>query len=124
MMNTKFQTDNVIKQIEIEENLLKPEIQEYTQRWPLWRTPDEKVWENEQIAKLVDFAKKRPIYMKKFFLDYFKLNGTFSLNITESDSTGGKILLNKHTTVLEDSNVSAFTGEYSQGVYVRDEAIL
>ncbi|HRX15843.1 MAG TPA: CotH kinase family protein [Spirochaetota bacterium] len=94
---------------------------------------NEKRWKGEknldswdrQIKKTYAFFKQRPVYMRRHIMDYFGIDGTYSLDIV-ADITMGHVKINsidikKGTPGVKDG--SYWNGIYFNGIPVDIEAI-
>lgn len=69
-MNHTFKSSRIVNKIEEFRTLFEPEILEHIERWGHPYNYEE--WLNE-IDVMIDFAKKRPCFMKEHIMDYFQL---------------------------------------------------
>lgn len=100
-INTVFQPDNVIRQIDDKQKRLEPEIQRHIKRWDL----SHKYW-LKQMDIMREFARKRPAYMRDFLSDMFDVGDLATVKIEASE--GGKINLNNNI----DIDGQQFEGKY------------
>lgn len=115
-INTTFQTDRVVGEIDVIASILEPEMQEQIDRWHSSGNSFED-WQNN-VNLLRSFAYRRPEIMFQHLVEYFDLKGTYELTVT-SDPVMGYVQVNSieiqsQTPGVEDSGT--FTGTYFQGV--------
>lgn len=115
-LNTIYEGETVLKQIEYYEQLYYPYVEGHIKRW------NESVvnissWEKE-IKSIKEFATKRPDYVRQHILNYFHLSGLADVNVEVSN--GGKVKVNK---VMIESNSSTWKGTYFKNLHVTFQAI-
>jgi len=122
-LNTTFQVNRVLEEIDSLEAILAPEMEEQINRWHSSGNSMED-WQNN-VNLLRSFAAKRPSIVFEDLVEFFNLDGTFTLTLT-SDATEGTLQVNSlkvssSTPGIEDPE--SFQGEYFLGVPVVLEAI-
>ncbi len=124
LLNTSFLAQRMINQVDINKNVIEPEIEEHINRWKT--ISDFSTWEHH-IDRLKTYATERPAYQKQHLLDYFNLDGTYQLTTNLKELNQGFVKVNtieiNNTTVGIDENYQTWSGEYFQGIPVKLQAI-
>ena len=113
-LNSIFEEEQVLARIRHFENKLAPLMQEHIDRWGQPETMKE--W-NDNVAVMREFARQRPKYIRKNFLDYFDLNGTVEIEVN-ADYSKGNLRINSVDTGQSISG-SPENGTW-QGIYFKD----
>ena len=110
-LNTAFDSDLVLGQIEYFYQRLQPEMPRHLQRW---RRPMQR-WKDE-VEKMRVFAAERPEFVWGHLQEYFDLG---ERNKIELESThGGHVMLNEHWRIDQ-----AFAGEYFEDMPIKLQAV-
>jgi hypothetical protein len=122
-LNTTFRVERVLQEIDSLEALLEPEMQEQIDRWHSSGNSMED-WHNN-VNLLRSFAGKRPEVIIQDLIEFFELDGTFTLTIKGKPEMG---TLQVNTIEVASStpgiqNPELFTGIYFIGVPIRVTAI-
>ncbi len=107
VMNTAFEPDRVLNQIDSFSNRLMPELPRHWDRWNL----REKNF-NRHVERMKTFAVERPPIMRQHLDQMFNTGKQILVQLEAKE--GGKIILNNHVTVDE---------EYFSGVYFKNYPI-
>ena len=111
-MNTSLSSAFTLKRLDEFIKLYEPEIPRQQERWNL---PN---WERENhLDRMREFAKNRPMYMRKFLMEYFDINGESEIII--HTTAGGHVVLNDMIKIKKES----FYGQYFQGIPIDIKAI-
>lgn len=78
LLNTNFETNQVLEKITEFETILSPEMQEHINRWRMISSKAQ--WQSE-VAVMEDFARKRPQYQADQLNAFFKLQGSKQIRI-------------------------------------------
>lgn len=114
-INTTFQTDRVIQVIDEIEVTLKPEMKEQIDRWHS-SGREMRHWHNN-VEFLRIFARERPEIMIRHLIDFFDLEGTYTLKV-DSDVEGGFVRINSIDILPSTPGIEA--DSIYQGVYFKD----
>jgi hypothetical protein len=109
-LNTTFEIERVIDEINRFEKIYDPEIQEHMLRWG--RTDSKSDW-YESVDVFRDFARYRPTYVRQHIMDRFGLIGVAQVIIDVKDDFQGTIKIN---SLEMDSSQLPFEGIYFKGV--------
>ena len=122
-LNTSFRTERVVQEIDNIVAILEPEMQEHIDRW---NSPGNSIEEwLSNVNLLRSFAYRRPEIMFGDLVEYFNLDGTFTLTVT-SDATMGYVQVNSIAllpTVPGIETPGSFEESYFQGVPITITAI-
>jgi len=121
-LNTIFDPDIVLDQINDMHDNLAPLIQEHIDRWGRPKSVEE--WENN-IDVMRDFAENRPYYLREHIIEYFGLSGTARVYIN-TDLTKGKVVINSidiSQHMKESDNIGNWTGIYFKDVPIEITAV-
>ena len=120
-LNTTFTTERVIQEINQIQATLEPEMQEQIDRWhSSGRSMEE--W-HANVEELRLFAHKRPEIMVRDLIQFFNLDGTFTLS---SRFDHGYLRINGVETLLTTpgvQNPGSFSGIYFQNIPITITAI-
>jgi len=114
LLNTIFQTENVIARIDEIESTLEKEMPNHITRWG-GISMDE--W-HDNVEKLRTFARKRIDIVREHIINQFNLPGTSILSLESSPAEGGKIKVNR--VEIEEF---PWEGQYFQTIPVELTAI-
>lgn len=109
-MNSIFETNRVITQIDTFEQLLLPAYDRHAKRWDYRRN----IWE-KHLRTMREFARQRPKYMRQFLSEMFDTGENISLKVDIEGS--GTVLINNHLSIQNN-----FTGQYFKRVPISLEA--
>lgn len=115
-INTTFRTERVVQEIDQLVAILEPEMQEQINRWHTSGNSIEDWLDNVNLLR--SFAYRRPEIMFRHLVDYFELDGTFTLTVT-SDATMGYARVNAIALLPTTPGISdpeVFEGNYFKGV--------
>ena len=121
-LNTIFDKEPVLAQINGMQNNLAPFIQEHIDRWGQPKSFE--VWE-ENVEMMKTFAQNRPLHLRKHFVEYFDLSGKSTVFLN-TDFSKGKIVINSidvSQSALKNSNKNSWKGIYFHDVPIHIEAI-
>jgi|GEM_PF-5902431 len=79
-LNSRFSVDIINKKVMEFEELYKPEMEEYIDRYYFFDVPNINAWENE-VARITQFAKKRNEYIYISAKEHYNLNDYYTLSI-------------------------------------------
>lgn len=108
-INTTFDSTHCIRRIDSMSNHITPDIFRHIQRWEL----DEKRWHTE-VARMREFARERPKYMRQFLREMFPHVGD-EVKLRIEIEGEGSVVLNNTATVSD----SLFVGTYFENLPVR-----
>jgi len=111
-LNTSFDTERVLEQLDAQVQQLRPELPRH---WERWRLPPGR-WERH-LDRMRVFARQRPHYMRTFLREHFQLGR--ERTITVESSRGGFVLLNQHLAL----RTSPFRGIYYEAVPISLQAV-
>ena len=117
-MNTNFLPQRVISILDQTQAILRPEMNEFIQRWD----PDTnslKKWE-EGVGDMRTFALKRPEAVRQQIIDQFGLEGTAVVNVS-TDPSMGYVQINSIKINTDTPGIYA-PGEWS-GIYFKNTPI-
>jgi hypothetical protein len=120
-INTTFQSDRVIQEINKIESVLEPEMQEQIDRWHS-SGGEMRHWKNN-VEFLRIFARERPKIMLMDLVDFFDLYGTFEFS---SDINNGYLRVNSIdilSTTPGIQNPNSYSGVYFQNIPIIITAI-
>ncbi|MFQ5446141.1 MAG: CotH kinase family protein [Saprospiraceae bacterium] len=110
-LNTDLSSERVLSKIDKFYRRLLPEMPRHLKRWRL----KEEKWDSE-VEVLRTFAKKRPAYLRRFFMGKFD---TGELRRIETSVTpGGQVIINENLVVRD-----TFAGQYFEKIPIRLKAI-
>ena len=104
LLNTNFLLEAVIRKINEIQGLYAPEIEEHQHRWYPNHTLD--LW-NSRVNVVREFARKRPDAVRSPIVEYFDLNGMYSLKLGVNNSHAGRILVN--SIIIDDDKLTLHT---------------
>lgn len=110
-LNTRFESNHVVNHITEISEPLRTEVPAAFSRWQRSNN-----WDNN-LAKMKNFAVQRPQYMFQHISSYFGFGGVYSLQLTQSEPSEGKVKLNSLTLTGD------FTGQYFKTVSITLQAI-
>lgn len=111
-LNTIFETQNVVNNINASKELLKPEIKRHIKKWRL----DYKNWQKHH-ERMKAFASNRPDYMRNFLQEMFSSGDLVSVKVEVGN--GGFINLNNNI----DYKKTIFLGQYFNDLPITIRAI-
>ncbi len=109
-LNTTFLEENVLKTIDLFEELYQPEMPEHLLRWAKPTSMEE--W-HDNIETFREFASKRPESVREHMIEKFDLQGTANLNIQIPDDFVGTLHVNGHAL---DTKQLSWQGIYFKGM--------
>lgn len=115
-LNTTFQTDRVVQEIDTIAAILEPEMQEQINRWHSSGNSMES-WQGN-VNLLRSFAFKRPEIMFNDLVEFFDLDGTFDLTVT-LDASMGYVSVNTIDILFSTPGIESpefFDGTYFQEI--------
>ena len=122
-LNTTFEVNRVLGEIDNLEAILAPEMEEQINRWQSSGNSMED-WQNN-VNLLRSFAAKRPAIVIEDLVEFFNLEGTYSLTVISDAEQGllqvNSLMLTSSTPGIEDPEF--FQGEYFLGVPIEIKAI-
>ena len=95
-LNESFREEVVQQRIDSFYNVLLPEMDRHLSRWKL----SKKKWE-EEVGIVREFARERPAYVRMHLMGYFNTGGQRHLRL--STNPGGRIIVNQHLSVSNDT---------------------
>lgn len=101
LLNSVFQPEYMMGFLEEMKRVIEPEISRHMRRWQ-YPAAGMNEWQ-ENIDRMMRFAERRPEYQTSHIIDYFELEGTFSLNIDVNDPLTGTVMVNR--LLLEESDI-------------------
>jgi Leucine-rich repeat (LRR) protein len=113
-LNTTFQPERVVNNIDELQSAIEPEIADHIERW---RTPGSVAEWEENVQEMRDFALDRPDYVRQHMINHFDLNGTVNLTIS-TDTSQGNIQVN--SIAITDSTPGIDNPELWTGAYFTD----
>lgn len=122
-LNTSFNTERVIEEIDAIVAVIEPEMPEQIERWHSSGGSMESWLEN--VEQLRNFARKRPAFMIGYILEYFNLSGTYQLSL-QSNPDQGYVRVNSIDIISDTPGIkdpSGWTGTYFQGIPLTVTAI-
>lgn len=117
LLNTNLKTENIIDRINAMESAIEPEISYHIDRWNTSRGSVE-AW-NGYVEDLREFARLRPYYVRKDFVNFFDLGGTVEGVVEVSKENQGETYIN-NTPI---NNTEIFNGIYFKDVPITLTAI-
>ncbi|MEA3326318.1 MAG: CotH kinase family protein [Chloroflexota bacterium] len=120
-LNTTFQKDRVIQEIDNIVSKLEPEMQEQIDRWHSSGKSMDNWYNNVEYLRI--FARKRPQIMIQDLIDFFELDGTFNLN---ANVKNGYLKINSIeilSTTPGIHNPRSYKGVYFQNIPINVTAI-
>ncbi|MCH8559046.1 MAG: CotH kinase family protein, partial [Balneolia bacterium] len=125
LLNTVFEEDYVIAELDSMRAMYEPEMQEHIDRWR--RPVTVSSWQNE-IDVMADFAAERPGFVRNHIINQFNLSGgTSTVVLDVNDPEKGFVRINRTDLRPETPGVPAETypwsGTYFSSVSVDLEAI-
>ncbi len=129
-LNTRFASSHVSERIDAFRKSYRPEIEEHIRRHQRSAGGSPDGW-NEHIDVMLEFAEKRPGYMRSHILDHFDLGGTADLNIAVqgglNGETAGHVRLDstdiRSGTQGVPDDISQWTGMYFNDIPVDITAV-
>ena len=122
-LNSTFQTDRVLQEIDQLHAILEPEMPEQIDRWHSSGASMEQ-WQRN-VNFLRSFARQRPAIMIQDLVEYFDLDGTFTLAL-ESNTEMGYVQVNS-IAILPSTpgigDVETFEGIYFKNIPISLTAI-
>jgi hypothetical protein len=119
IMNTIFlpwYVESVMKNLK---SAIEPEMKEHLERWS--EPEDIKTW-NENVAIMLDFARKRPPNQRAHIVDFFDLKGTCNVRFDVSHPWHGHIKIN--TIDITPATAGVSNDPYPwRGIYYREVPI-
>lgn len=127
LLNSIFRTGYMTAFLDELKKETEPEMSRHISRWNYPAT-DMDEW-GSNIARMIRFAERRPEYQVNHILDYFGLDGTFSLTLDVNDPDAGTVLVNR--LLLEaggllpetEGNIFPWNGSYFKGIPLPVKAI-
>ncbi len=92
-LNTRFHPRFVTGRIEEFREVYRPEIEEHILRYPNSAGRDLAGWEN-QIEVMMEFARKRPAYLRTFIMKHFDIPDTVNLQVNLTEPGRGFVRIN------------------------------
>jgi len=126
-LNTIFRPDVVTATIVAMRDTLEPLMAEHIARWGYPRSMD--AWKAHIRDVMVDFAEKRPAYLRQHYVEYFGLPGVAEIRLHMPRNYSGSIRVNSIVVdaeapgVFHTSRLFPWRGIYFQGVPVEIEAL-
>jgi len=122
-LNTSFEPNRVISEIDAIEAMLEPDMNIHIQRWQSMGNSIDQ-W-HENVAFLREFALARPNIVRGHIIEEFQLSGVYELSLN-TDQNGGFVRVNsidilESTPGVEDA--SHWSGMYFQGVPITLTAV-
>ena len=111
-LNTTFESDQVLAEIDKCHRRLIPEMPRHLERWKL----SKKRWERH-IRIMKKFALRRPEYVRQHLQQKFDTGALAEM--TASCTPGGQILLNDHIHIKSDT----FRGKYFENIPIHIKAV-
>jgi len=119
LLNTVFQTNHMLANLEETKSIIEPEIEKHISRWG-YPASSFSQW-HSNLSRMITFAGNRSEVQKTHLINHFNLPGTFELTLDVNDMNQGTIMVNR--LCLEASNPLLphfagypWTGEYFGGV--------
>ena len=122
-INTSFEPQRVINEIDQMQGVIAPEIEEHIRRWRGTEGTLEE-WQNS-VEVMREFATLRPENVQQHLIDYFELDGTVKVHL-QTDSQMGYIRINTIDLVENTPGVfdpASWTGTYFAGLPVEITAV-
>lgn len=124
LLNTTFLPSVIENAIYQAEKEIEKEIDEHILRWKNLYHHDH--WLSN-LDVMYQFAEQRPVYQNQHILDFFQLNGQYTINLDVSNHWHGMVRLN--SIVINENTPGArinpypWSGQYYKGVPVELEAM-
>lgn len=113
-INTIFTPNRITKIVTDMYEIIKPELNDHFNRWGIEAT------NQYNFNGWIDFAKKRPDFMKEHIIKHFNLDGLATIQINVSDTSSGYVRINTIDLHSLYSGVSGIVypweGQYFKGV--------
>jgi len=116
LMNTIFLPAYVQSVLKNLKSVIEPEIEEHLERWN--EPKDIKKW-NDNVAIMLDFARRRPSNQRAHILNFFDLKGTCNVRLDVSHPWHGHIKINTIDLVPSTAGVSIDPYPW-RGIYYLD----
>ena len=125
-LNTRYHPEFVTSRIAEFREVYRPEMNEHQMRYARSAGLTLSGWDSH-IETMMDFARKRPGYLRKHLMNHFDLPDTVSLNLSVIGSRNGHIrvddmAIHRSTPGIPHDH-SQWSGIYFQGVPVRMTAV-
>jgi hypothetical protein len=123
-LNTALLPEVVKSVINTKKQLLEPEIEGHLKRWRA--SSDTSNW-NRTIRVMLNYADKRPEFVRTHLREFFELESDYSVTVNISDPGHGYVVLNtlplKKETKGINENTYPWSGTYFKKLPLRLEAI-
>lgn len=123
-MNTAFRPGRTLDILEQVKAMVEPEIAGHIERFNI---PGSLHTWNSAIDRMKAFGQQRPAYQRQHIVDYFGLDGWYSLSIDVNNPETGRVRVNtvflSEETLGIDEDIYPWTGEYFRQIPVEIEAI-
>lgn len=124
LMNSTFLPERFAGFIEEKKQVIEPEMQEMRDRWNYPSTVAN--WESN-VDHIIEFANKRPPYMRQHIMSEFGIADTVELTLNVSDEAAGYVRVNTIDINSETPGIEAspypWTGIYFLGIPIELEAV-
>ncbi len=116
LLNTAFDADHVVGEIDKMKAVLDPHIDEHIRRW---RGPETRAFWEEEVESMRRFARNRPDTQRRHIASYFNLPGEMNVTLDVNDPDGGYITVH---TIDIDKDVPGIPDDPWPwtGIYFRD----
>ncbi|SDO07038.1 CotH kinase family protein [Alkalicoccus daliensis] len=121
-LNSSFDEDRVVQEIEEIQGTIAPEINGHIERWGLPESRE--AWE-QLVEDTRGFARNRPAAMREHLVNFFDLSGTSDIEIS-FDSSRGSVFINTLEISPETPGITAtenWNGTYFEGIPVTITAV-
>jgi hypothetical protein len=100
-LNTSFEPQRVLDQVNFFYERLKPEMPRHLDRWKLSRTD----W-NFHVNVMRTFAQERPGYVRMHLMEYFQTGAQRKVSV--GSTKGGQVVLNENLTITSDTLLGTY----------------
>jgi hypothetical protein len=119
LLNTHFQTERVVTQLDQMQAKLAPAMPEHLARWGAPASVSQ--W-NNNLDVIRTFAQKRPDIQRQQLADFFNLGGTAQVVLDVSDPTQGRVQIN--SVIIDENTIGAASTPYPwHGTYFQHTTI-
>lgn len=120
-LNTRFSSNFVSNRIEAFRQAYRPVIDEHLQRYPRSIGGSREAWE-ENVDRMIEFAKKRPAFLRKHLMQHFDIADTVTLRLSVNNPEYGHVSVHGQPihpdTPGVPENFSPWTGTWFHGIPV------
>ena len=117
LLNSRFETSEVIAQIDAKQAAILPHMQEHLDRWA---RPDTLANWNSRVETMRNFATERPAYLRQHSVKFFGLTGTAALTVSVTGGGTGTVRVNSLTIAPAQM---PWQGIYFQDVPIELQAV-